>query len=56
MPLLLDLLPDRWAAAHPTSFRHGRVAEKTERAELKQVQRARRRQLARQKRRAARSS
>lgn len=50
---LLDLLPDRWAAAHPQSIRHERVAEKKNLAEAKRVRRAQRRQKARQEQRAA---
>jgi hypothetical protein len=50
---LLDLLPDRWAAAHPQSIRHERVAEKKDLAEAKRVRRAQRRQKARQEQRAA---
>lgn len=53
---LLDLLPDRWAASHPRSIRHGRVAEKKNVAEAKRVRRAQRRQLERQKRRSANES
>jgi hypothetical protein len=52
-PYLLDLLPDRWAAAHPKSIRHGRVAEKQATADAKRVRRARRRQRARQQKMAA---
>jgi hypothetical protein len=44
---LLDLLPDRWAAAHPQSVRHERIEEKRRVAENKRVRRARRRLLAR---------
>ena len=40
---LSDLLPDRWASAHPTSIRIGRRAEKTDRADAKRVRRARQR-------------
>jgi hypothetical protein len=44
---LLDLLPDRWAAAHPKSIRHERIEEKKQRAESKRTRRARQRILAR---------
>ena len=44
---LLDLLPDRWAAAHPQSVRHERIEEKKRVAENKRERRARRRLLAR---------
>ena len=40
---LLDLLPDRWAAAHPKSVRHERIEEKKQRAENKRTRRARQR-------------
>ena len=53
---LLDLLPDRWAAAHPKSIRHERVVEKKNIAEAKRVRRAQRRQKARQEQRAASAS
>lgn len=43
-PYLLDLLPDRWAAAHPGSVRHQRAEEKQDRSEAKRVRRARQRQ------------
>ena len=44
---LLDLLPDRWAAAHPKSVLHERIEEKKQRAENKRARRARQRILAR---------
>jgi len=44
---LLDLLPDRWAAAHPKSVRIARIEEKKQVAENKRARRARRRILAR---------
>jgi transposase len=44
---LLDLLPDRWAAAHPNSVRHERIEEKKRVAEDKRVRRAHRRLQAR---------
>ncbi len=44
---LLDLLPDRWAAAHPKSIRHERIEEKQRVAENKRAHRARQRILAR---------
>lgn len=46
---LLDLLPDRWATAHPGSIRHERVEEKKVVSDTKRARRARRRILARQK-------
>ncbi len=52
-PYLLDLLPDRWAAAHPQSIRCERVAEKKNIADAKRVRRARRRQEIRKKQRTA---
>jgi hypothetical protein len=42
-PYLLNLLPDRWAAAHPQSVRHERIEEKQDRADQTRVRRARRR-------------
>jgi transposase len=45
---LMDLLPDRWAAAHPKSVRHERVQEKQVVSEIKRARRARQRILARQ--------
>jgi transposase len=44
---LLELLPDRWAAAHPKSVRSKRIEEKKRIAENKRARRARRRILAR---------
>jgi len=44
---LLDLLPDRWAAAHPESVRRERIEEKKRVAENKRVRRACRRLRAR---------
>ena len=44
---LLDLLPDRWAAAHPNSVRHERIEEKKRVSEDKRVRRAHRRLQAR---------
>jgi hypothetical protein len=44
---LLDLLPDRWGAAHPQSVRRERIEEKRQVAENKRLRRARRRLLAR---------
>ena len=44
---LLDLLPDRWAAAHPQLIRHERIEEKKRVAENKRERRARQRLLAR---------
>ena len=40
---LLELLPDRWAAAHPKSVRSKRIVEKKRIAENKRARRARRR-------------
>jgi len=44
---LMDLLPDRWAAAHPTSVRRQRVEEKKVVSETKRLRRVRQRMLAR---------
>jgi len=44
---LMDLLPDRWAAAHPESIRHERIAENNTVSETKRARRARQRILAR---------
>ena len=52
-PYLLDLLPDRWAAAHPQSIRRERVVEKKNIADAKRVRRARRRQEIRKRQLAA---
>ena len=49
---LMDLLPDRWAAAHPEAVRHERVEEKRVVSEIKRARRARQRILARQRARA----
>jgi len=46
---LLDLLPDRWAVAHPQSVRRERIEEKKQVAENKRLRRAHRRLLARRK-------
>jgi hypothetical protein len=46
---LLDLLPDRWAAAHPQSVRHERIAEQQQVAENKRARRARQRILDRRR-------
>jgi len=46
---LLDLLPDRWAAAHPQSVRHERIAEQQQVAENKRARRARQRILERRR-------
>jgi transposase len=51
---LLELLPDRWAAAHPQSVRRERIEEKKQVAEAKRMRRARRRLLARRQARARR--
>ena len=40
-PYLLDLLPDRWAAAHPESVRHGRIAENQDVSDTKRIRRLR---------------
>jgi hypothetical protein len=45
---LLDLLPDRWAAAHPQSVRQERIEEQQQIGENKRVRRARQRILERQ--------
>jgi hypothetical protein len=42
-PYLHDLLPDRWAAAHPQSVRHERIEEKQGRSDMTRARRARRR-------------
>ena len=49
---LMGLLPDRWAAAHPTAVRHERVEEQRVVSEIKRARRARQRTLARQRARA----
>ncbi len=46
---LLNLLPDRWAVAHPKSVRHDRIEEKKRVSEDKCVRRAYRRLQARRK-------
>ena len=46
---LLDLLPDRWAAAHPQSVRQERIEEKKQIAENKRARRARQRLLDRRR-------
>ncbi len=46
---LRDLLPDRWAAAHPQSVRHERIQEKKQLDENKRARRARRRLLERRR-------
>jgi len=50
---LLNLLPDRWAAAHPASVRHGRIEENETVADTKRYRRLRRRMQARQAQAAA---
>lgn len=45
-PFLKELLPDRWAAAHPESVRRQRADEKRDRAEATRARRAERRQSA----------
>jgi len=42
-PYLLDLLPDRWAVAHPEAVIQDRIAEKQMVSELKRARRARQR-------------
>jgi hypothetical protein len=49
---LMDLLPHRWAAAHPEAVRHERVDEQQLVSEIKRARRARQRILARQRARA----
>lgn len=44
---LLDLLPDRWAGAHPASIRQERAQEKQDVLDDKRARRAKRRQAAR---------
>ena len=51
---LLELLPDRWAAAHPQSVRRERIEENKQVAENKRLRRARRRLLARRQAQARR--
>jgi len=46
-PYLLDLLPDRWALAHPQSVRRDRIAEKETVSDLKRYRRLRARIAAR---------
>jgi transposase len=46
-PYLLDLLPDRWALAHPQSVRRDRIAEKQTVSDLKRYRRLRARIAAR---------
>ncbi|MCE5266970.1 MAG: transposase [Planctomycetaceae bacterium] len=46
-PYLLDLLPDRWALAHPQSVRRERIAEKETVCDLKRYRRLRARRAAR---------
>jgi len=46
---LMDLLPDRWAAAHPEAVRHERAEEQQVVSEIKRARRARQRILARQR-------
>jgi len=46
---LLNLLPDRWAAAHPQSMRHERIEEQQQIAENKRARRARQRILERRR-------
>jgi transposase len=53
-PYLMDLLPDRWAAAHPQAVRTERVEEKQTVWELKRARRARQRILARARARSGR--
>jgi len=47
-PYLLDLLPDRWAAAHPQSVRQERIAEQQRVSDAKRLRRVRARIEARQ--------
>ena len=46
-PYLLDLLPDRWALAHPQSVRQDRIEEKQVVSDAKRARRAQRRLQAR---------
>jgi hypothetical protein len=46
---LMDLLPDRWAIAHPESVRTERVEERQVVSEIKRARRARQRVIARQR-------
>jgi transposase len=52
-PYLVDLLPDRWAAAHPQSVRQERVEEKERVSDTKRTRRAEARMAARAKQAAA---
>ena len=40
-PYLLDLLPDRWASAHPKSVRRGRIEEREDVLDAKRLRRTR---------------
>jgi transposase len=40
-PYLLDLLPDRWASAHPKSVREGRIEEREDVLDAKRLRRTR---------------
>jgi transposase len=40
-PYLLDLLPDRWASAHPKSVRQGRIEEREDAMDAKRLRRVR---------------
>jgi len=46
-PYLLDLLPDRWASAHPASVRSGRIEEREDALDIKRLRRVRARIAAR---------
>jgi hypothetical protein len=46
---LMDLLPDRWAAAHPEAVRHERVEERQAVSDAKRARRARQRMKARRR-------
>ena len=46
-PYLLDLLPDRWAAAHPKSVRHDRIEDREKASDAKRWRRTKARVKAR---------
>jgi hypothetical protein len=46
-PYLLDLLPDRWGAAHPKSVRHDRIEDRGKASDAKRWRRTKARVKAR---------
>jgi transposase len=48
-PYLLNLLPDRWAVAHPEAVRRERIEEQEQVSDIKRARRARARRIARQR-------